>query len=528
MTDHSRKHPPAPAPADAGRRRFLKHAGVSAMALAIPFNLAAVRPARAADGQLRVRIGSDISILDPAMIFQIENQTVAGHVFNGLMKYDQASNEIVPDLTRELEISDDRRSYTFHLRDGVAFHKGYGTLTSDDVRFSFERVMDPDSGSRYRGQLGEIDRIETPDDLTVVIHLTEANSGFLHKVCAFNQGWIVSRAAVEEKGEAFALDPVGTGPFVFDSWTAGALVRLRANPDYFEGAPQVEEVVLRIIRDETATALALQNGEIDIAFGLQQPEVIARLEDAAGITMLSREANNSVNLVLNTTIEPLGDLRVRQAIMHALDRQGLIDGFFRGTKAHASSVLTPTFVEYTEDVPQYDYDPDRARALLAEAGAEGFEFEIVTVALSPYDRFPVPMADDLNAVGINTRITVLERGAYVQARASGRVNSCITAVVGPPDPDSPLVTLYHTASHPPGLNTSHYDGVDGLLDAAAAEQDMDRRAELYGDVLRQTMTDLPVIPLFAEQLFMAHSDRVEGLQQNSLFTVHTYSVSLAG
>ena len=524
MTDETRTPPPA----SPERRRFLKHAGVSALALAIPFNLAGVRMAHASGGQLRVRVGSDISILDPAMIFQIENQTVAGHVFNGLMKYDQATNEIVPDLTRELEISDDGRTYTFHLREGVAFHKGYGTLTSDDVRFSFERVLDPDGGSRYRGQLAAIESIETPDDLTVVIHLNAPNSGFLHKVCAFNQGWIVSRAAVEEKGEGFTLDPVGTGPFMFDSWTAGALVRMRANPDYFDGAPAVEEVVLRIIRDETATALALENGEIDIAYSLQQPEVIARLEGVPGVTMMTREANHTTNLVLNTTIEPLGDIRVRQAIMHALNRQGLIDGFFRGTKAPASSVLTPTFVEFTDDVPQYDFDPDRARALLAEAGAEGFEFEIVTVALSPFDRFPVVMADDLNAVGINTRITVLERGAYVQARSSGRVNSCITAVVGPPDPDSPLVTLYHTASFPPGLNTSHYGEADDLLNAAAAEMDMDRRAELYGDVLRKTMEDLPVIPLYAERLFMAHSAAVEGLEQNSLFTMQSHTVSLAG
>ena len=530
MTEQTRKPPSDPGADTASapaRRRFLKMAGVSALSLAIPFSLAGVRPAHAAGGQLRVRIGADISMLDPAMIFQVENQTVAGHVFNGLMKYDQATNEIVPDLTRDLEISEDGRTYTFHLHEGVQFHKGYGTLTSDDVRFSFERVMDEATGSRYRGQLGSIDSIETPDDLTVVIHLREANSGFLHKVCAFNQGWIVSRAAVEEKGEQFNLDPIGTGPFMFDSWTTGTMVRMVANPDYFEGAPEVDEVVLRIIRDETAAALALEGGEIDIAFGLQQPEVIARLREASGVTMLAREANNTVNLVLNTTVPPLDDLRVRQAMIHALDRQGLIDGFFRGTKAPSHSVLTQTFVEFTDDVPRYAYDPDKARALLAEAGAEGFEFELVTVALSPYDRFPVPMVEDLNAVGIRARMTVLERGAYVQARSSGRVNSCITAVVGPPDPDSPLVTLYHTASFPPGLNTSRYEGVDDLLEAAAAEQDMDRRNELYGDVLRRTMTDLPVIPLFAEQLFMAHSARVEGLEQNSLFTVHTYSVSLA-
>ncbi|MCP1335736.1 ABC transporter substrate-binding protein [Futiania mangrovi] len=510
------------------RRRFLQLTGAAGLGLAVPFNLANVRLAHAAGGQLRVRVGSDISILDPALIFQIENQTVAGHVYNGLVKYDQATNAIVPDLAKEWEVSEDGKTYTFHLHEGINFHKGYGALKASDVKFSFDRVRAEATGSRYKGQFASIENVAAPDDKTVVITLKGANSGFLHKVCAFNQGWIVSEKAVTEKGEGYKLDPIGTGPFVFDSWTAGSSVRMVANPDYFEGAPKVDEVVLRIIKDETASAIALENGEIDIAFAIQQPEVIDRLKAANGVTMLSREANNTVNLVLNTTIKPMDDVRVRRAIIHALNRKGLIDGFFKGTKAEAYSVLTPTFQEYTENVPKYDYDPDKARALLKEAGAEGFEFEIVTVALNPYDKFPVPMADDLNAVGIKTSIRVLERGAYVQARASGKVKSCITAVVGPPDPDSPLVTLFSTASFPPGLNTSQYGEVDDLLQAASAEQDLETRKGLYEKIAQKTMEDVPVVPIFADRLFMAHSDKVQGLVQNSLFTVNTYSVSLTG
>ena len=152
----------------------------------------------------------------------------------------------------------------------------------------------------------------------------------------------------------------------------------------------------------------------------------------------------------------------------------------------------------------------------------------MTVALNPYDRFPVPMVDDLNAVGINATMKVVERGAYVQARGSGKVQSCITAVVGPPDPDSPLVTLFSTASFPPGLNTSHYDQVDDLLAAAATELDTEKRKGIYEQILQKSMEDVPVIPIFAERLFLAHSDGVEGLVQNSLFTVQTYPVSLKG
>jgi peptide/nickel transport system substrate-binding protein len=213
---------------------------------------------------------------------------------------------------------------------------------------------------------------------------------------------------------------------------------------------------------------------------------------------------------------------------HALNRKGLIDGFFKGTKGMGHSVLTSSFAEYSEDVPQYDYDPGKAKALLKEAGHPSFKFELTSVGLSPYDKIVVPMAEDLKAVGIETTIKVLERGAYTQARNSGNVQSCITGVVGPPDPDSPLVSLYAKKSFPPGLNTARYDDVEDLLAKASTAVGADDRAAAYKAILQKTMTDVPVIPLYADKLFLAHTEKVVGLVQNSLFTVFTYPASLKG
>ena len=506
------------------RRRFFSLSAGTVFALGLGV---AGLTADATASELRVRIGSDIGTLDPARIFGIENQSVAGHIYNGLVKYDQATNEIRPDLASEWGVSADGLTWTFKLRGGVEWHKGYGALTADDVKFSLERVLDPDTKSRYRGQLAGVKSITAPDPLTVEITLESPNAGLLNKLTAFNQGWITSRKAVTEIGdEQYALKPVGTGPFVFDSWTPGSQARVVANPDYFEGAPQVDSVLFRIIKDETAAAVALENGEIDIFFALQSPPVIDRLRKAQGITVLDRPANHTINLVLNTTVEPLGDVRVRKAIAHGINRKAIIDGYFKGTKGMGHSVLTSSFPQYTEAVPQYPYDPDKAKALLAEAGAEGFTLELITVGLSPYDQLVVPMASDLDKVGIETKITVLERGAYLQARGKGEIMTCITGVVGPPDPDSPLVTLYSTQSFPPGLNTSRYDKADGLLAQAAAEQDEGKRTGIYRKILTQTMEDVPVLPLYADRLFIAHGANVKGFVQNSLFTVLTYSVSL--
>jgi peptide/nickel transport system substrate-binding protein len=509
------------------RRRFIQMAGAIAAGASLPSDFVRTSMAQGADKLLRVRIGSDISVLDPSQIFQIENQTVAGHLFNGLVKYDEASNKIVADAASEWTVSPDGTTFSFKLKPGITFHKNYGPLTSADVKFSLDRVLDPKGGSKYTGQLAGVKSVEAPDPQTVVITLEGPNSGFLHKVTAFNQGWIVSKKAVEERGDKYKLDPIGSGPFVFEKWAPGAEVRLSANKDYFGGAPKVSGVVFRVIRDETASAIALEKKEIDIFYALQQPEIIERLKKASGIKVMNRDANHTINLVLNTTVKPLDDVRVRHAMAHAMNRKALIDGFFKGTKAEANSVLTSSFAEYTNDVAKYPYDPDKARALLKEAGVSSFKFEFVAVGLSPYDKIVVPLADDLKQVGIDATIKVLERGAYTQARNSGNIPSCITGVVGPPDPDSPLVSLYAKASFPPGLNTARYDKVDDLLAAATRALDKDARLAAYKAIVQKVAIDLPVIPLYADQVFMAHTDAVHGLVQNSLFTVQTYPVSLS-
>jgi peptide/nickel transport system substrate-binding protein len=509
------------------RRHLLSLAGGAGAGALLPFDLSTVALAQGAT-TLRVRMGSDISVLDPAHIFQIENQTVCGHVFNGLVKYDQATNKIIPDLATSHTMSADGKVLTFKLQPNIKFHKNYGPLTSADVKFTLDRVLDPKTASKYTGQLAGLAKVEAPDPETVVLTLEKAAPGFLHKLTAFNQGWIVSQKAVSEMGDKFKLNPIGSGPFVFEKWTPGSEVVLVANKDYFEGAPRIGELRLRIIKDETASAIALEKGEIDIFYALQQPEMIARLSKAAGITVLNRDANHTINLVLNTMIKPLDDPRVRRAMAHALNRKGLIDGFFKGTKGMGHSVLTSSFAEYSEDVPQYDYDPGKAKALLKEAGHPSFKFELTSVGLSPYDKIVVPMAEDLKAVGIETTIKVLERGAYTQARNSGNVQSCITGVVGPPDPDSPLVSLYAKKSFPPGLNTARYDDVEDLLAKASTAVGADDRAAAYKAILQKTMTDVPVIPLYADKLFLAHTEKVVGLVQNSLFTVFTYPASLKG
>lgn len=500
----------------------------SLVAVCIIMSLTACSTGGSSTGdRLSVRIGADISNLDPATINQIENQTLAANIYNGLVKYQTKTNELVPDLAKDWKISEDGKTYTFKLREDVTWQKGYGKFTSSDVAFSLERVMNKDTASPYAGLLSNIEKIETPADNEVVINLNQPNAKFLNKVAAFNQGWIVSKKAVTKLGDKYNLDPVGTGPFQFGKWTPGSRVTLTANSDYFGNAPKVKTLVFKLIANENAASAALRSGEIDVFFALQSPNVIENLKNTDGVNVLSRKASSTLNLVMNTSRPPFDDPRVRQAFAYGVDRKGLITDYFDGSKDAAPSYMTQAFPEFTDDVQKYSFDPKKAQRLLKDAGATGAKFTLTTVGLSPYDKIVVPIADNLKQAGFSVKIRVLERAAYQQARSAGDLDVVVTSIVGPPDADALTKTLLSSASFPPGLNTARYEGIDGLLNGANREKDDAKRKEMYADIQRKVMQDLPILPLYSDRLFIAENDRVKGLQQNSLFTVQLGNVILS-
>jgi len=507
------------------RRRSLLRATLAGMALSVATALWGVADATAQE-TLRIRLGSDVSSFDPHRPSTIENTSFSVHVFDGLFAYNYDDMSIVPRLAESHTVSDDGLVWTVRLRQGVQFHGGYGELTADDVKFSFERVQNPDNASPWAGELRGV-VVEAVDDHTVVLTLPRPNANFLHSLAARNQALILSRRALEEMGEDWVTRPIGTGAYMFDSWRPGDRVTLVANPDHFRGAPQIERLELVLIPEETSAEIALLNREIDVFFSLQSPEIIERLGAREGIRIDSRPALISCHLVLNATVPPLDNVLVRRAMIHAINREALIDDYFRGLKVPTATPLTPEYVEYTDDVPLYPYDPDRARALLAEAGLpDGFDFRYVTVALAPYDQFPIVVADDLSRVGIRVELTVMERATYGQARASGNIPSATTCPSNSPNPDTLLRALVHSDGHPPGVNTGRYSGADALLDEARATLDPQARIALYHAAQRQIMEDVPTIPLYADRLFTAMHDGVQGVRTSAAFWVDAWGATL--
>ena len=501
------------------------------LGLAAGVLLAAVAaPGLAQERVLRVRLGADISGVDPAKIFSIENQTLANHVYNGLVRYAyEKDGAIVPDLAERWELSPDGKTYTFHLRKGVKWHKGYGELTADDVKFSYDRVLDPKVGSRYKGEFKLVEAVDAPSPTVVRIRLKSKYPGFLNKVAAYNQGFVISRKAMEKLGDQYATNPIGTGPFVFESWAPKNQVVLTANKEYFGGAPKIDRVVFRVIPEETTAEIALQRGEIDVFYALQDADVIGRLSKAQGVTVHRRPADHTINMVLNESFEPFSKPLVRRAIAHALNLKALRESFFNGLKDAPHWVLTTSFPECAKDLGEYSYDPEKAKALLKEAGfPNGFKFTFTTLGLHPYDKIAVVLADDLRKVGIDSNVQVLERAAYLAARGAGTPAAVITGVTGPADPDAPLWTLLHSASFPPGLNTARYNGIDALLESAQTELDRAKRLALYRRVQEKIRDDVPVIPLYDDVLFAASRNTVKGFKPDPQFTIWLYWVTLEG
>ena len=490
--------------------------------------LTGVTPALAQEKALRVRIGADMTGLDPAKLFNIENQTISNHIYNGLVRYEyEKSGGIVPDLAEKWDLSGDGKTYTFYLRKSVKWHKGYGELSADDVKFSYDRVLDPATASRYRGEFKLVETIEAVDPHTVRIRLKSKYPGFLNKVAGYNQGFVVSRKAMEKLGDQYATNPIGTGPFVFDSWSPKNQVILVANKDYFQGAPKLDRIVFRLIQEETTAEIALQRGEIDVFYALQSAEVIGRLAKVQGIIVHRRTANHTINMVLNATYEPLGKPLVRRAIAHAVNLKAMREVFFSGLKGQPNWVLTSSFEESVKELTEWPYDPEKAKVLLREAGyPNGFKLTVTSLTLQPYDKIAVLLADDLRKAGIDSSVQILERAAYLAARGAGTPHVVITGVTGPADPDQPLWNLLHSSSFPPGLNTARYKGIDELLEAAQLELERGKRLALYRQIQQKLREDVPVVPLYNDMLFAASRAGVKNFAPDPQFTMNAYAVTV--
>jgi peptide/nickel transport system substrate-binding protein len=477
------------------------------------------------DATLRIRFYDEPSGFDPASIFRVESENIAFNVYSGLVTYDGVTGEIVPDVATGWSTTDNT-TWTFTLREGVTFHHGYGDLTAEDVVYSYQRIKDPATGSPYASEFATLTSVVAPDPRTVVITLSAPDGNFLHKVANYHQGQIVSREAIEAFGKDYPFNPIGSGPYMFSDYVPGSSFVLTRFDGYYGGPAPVATINYSIIKDDETAAIALQNGEVDVVMRQRGDERIAELA-RAGYRMYFREAYGISLKMFNPEVPALADVRVRQAWAHAVDWTTIRSTVSPLSSSTSANMLPPWMDVTTDDIPTYAYDPEQARRLLAEAGyADG-----LTVTQLGRTSDGITQEDQLEQaylaeVGITLEFELVDTAVNNQRRNSGdfQVAGRLLPAI---NPDTILFSYLAPENiAPEGLNGARYDNPElyaTLLQARAA-LDPAQRQELYAQVQRMAMTDLPYLPSFMAHQIWPASTAVRGIAINPLAQVNLHSV----
>ena len=342
------------------------------------------------------------------------DQVLYSNVFEGLTRF-MSDGSVVPGLAESWEVSSDGLVYTFALRDGVTFHDGT-TMDAEDVKFTLDRARGEDSANAQKALYAGITDVTVIDPLTVQVTLGAPNGSML-----FNLAWGDAVIVAPESIDDIKTNPIGTGAFRFANWVQGDQIELVRNPDYWGDAPALENATFKFISDPTAAFAAMMAEDIDAFSGFPAPENLPQFEADPRFQVLVGSTEGETILSTNNKAEPFTDLRVRQALAHAIDRQAIIDGAMFGYGTPIGTHFAPHNPAYVDLTGSSAYDPDKARALLAEAGyADGFETTLHLPPPSYARRGGEIIAAQLAAVGINAQIINVEWAQWLESVFRGK------------------------------------------------------------------------------------------------------------
>jgi peptide/nickel transport system substrate-binding protein len=457
-------------------------------------------------GTLRVGLSADPAELDPHKTQLTAAWHVIEHVYDGLVDANE-NLEPVPSLAEAWEISDDGLTYTFNLRQGVKFHNGRD-FVADDVKYSFERILDPATASPSVSDLGSVDTIEVTDPATVVITLKAPDSSFLAKLIGSSLA-IVPQEVVEENGDLMQV-MVGTGPFTFVEYVPNSMVSLERNPDYWDaGKPYVDAMEMQIIPDNTARTTALVTGTVDlIEYAPVQDLPIFEQDESIEVT--GDQNTNIRYMAINISREPFDKLEVRQAIAMVIDRQPIIDSAVFGAGTATTTIFPPTFWAGSEsEIPPVDIEG--AKALLAGAGyPDGFETVIHSWAQYPFlSNAAIVIQEQLRQIGIEAELDFQENAIYLENYFAGNFDLSVTGTSAYVDPNDVILANFGTGESNNGIGYSNPQ-VDELIAQGMEETDQETRAGIYQQIQDILLEDLPWINLFIANQYEAMKSYVKG------------------
>lgn len=456
---------------------------------------------------VRINTSAEPDSLDPWLSSASDTEAIFHNVFEGLCLYDEGG-ELIPGLAESWEVSDDGRVYTFHLRQDVSFHNGKA-MTAADVLYSYNSLTGLGGEEPLTSKFNMIEKLETPDDYTFKVTLSQPSASFIYltTVAILPQGYTEQ-----------SVSPVGTGPFKFVEYTPSQRIVFEKNEDYYDNESgdlpsrmaKIDRVEIYIMTDTAAVVSALQSGQLDIATMLNGDDT-AVLESEFDIYHSAQ--NMAVGLFMNNGKAPFDDLRVRQAICYAVNRDDIIAGAFDGYATKIYSNFSPIMASsYNSEVEgAYEFDADEAKRLLAEAGYEN-GFSVTLTVPANYQQLVDSaqiIAGQLADVNINVSIETVEWATWIdRVYSQGEYEMTIVGLSGKLDPDA-ILGRFETGYSKNFYNFSNEE-YDGLMQGARIEQDENTRVENYKRC-QQILTDEAVAAFLVDpHLFVACRKDLKG------------------
>lgn len=471
-----------------------------------------------AGGEIKIALQSDGETLDPHKATDAASMRLIENMYSTLMQYTDDYGEIGLGLAESLETSEDKKTYTFTLRQGVYFHQSDREVTSEDVKYSIERIISEEIRANH---FAAVEQIDTPDEYTVVFQLSEPFTPFLTYL-AYPMNAIVNEEVIEANNGSLDQVDAGSGPFQLVEWKKDQHLILEKNPIYYEeNKPLLDRVVFRPIPDETARTTALRNKEIDMILDTSSKEVVV-LENAQDVEIHSVPGTFWEYIGLNNK-GVLSDVRVRQAIAYAVNRDMLnqMVKFGRATVLPGGNIPPGHWAH--ADINIYSApDTDKAKELLKEAGHEdGLN---LTLKVGSDFQYQVEAAQvikqQLQEIGIEVEILAQESSVFFEALGKGDFELTIVGWLGFVDPDEYVYNLFKTGAV---WNQQSYSNaeVDQLLEEGRKTFDQNERKAIYTDIQKKIAEDAPMVFLYANELSTAQLKDVQG------FVVHPTVTTLS-
>ncbi|TPW32479.1 ABC transporter substrate-binding protein [Martelella alba] len=425
--------------------------------------------------------GLDPTIASPVAIGQVVWQ----NLFEGLVKVDE-EGKIEPELASSWDISDDGLTYTFHLRDGVTFQDG-SAFNADTAKFTIDRIIAPDSVNGQKALYKAIESTDAPDESTLVLHLSAPSADLLYWL-GFPAAVMVSPDSVDTN----TTKPVGTGPFEFSDWKKGNEVTFVKNPNYWGEAPKLDKVTFRFIADPQAQAAALTSGGVDAIPEFGAPELVDQFKKNSDFTVEIGATGMEVVAGMNNAEKPFSDVKVRQALMMAIDRQAIIDATNSGYGTPIGSHFSPSDAGYEDLTGVLPYDPAKAKALLAEAGyPNGFTFTMKVPNRAYAERAAEIMQAYFAQIGVTMNIESSEFPAKWIQDVFKDTNYDMT-IIGHAEPLD--IGIYSRHPYYFNYNNPEFDATMASVAAATTE---DERIAAYQKAEEILANDVPALFLYA-------------------------------